>query len=106
MPREARGQYDLIKCVAWYIRFLKRAIEKKTLPTLDGGDEGKHVARVRILRIQTDRIEMELSKLRCQLVAISDVEAVVADLARTSQDASSRSLRCSPRNLWGSPHAS
>jgi hypothetical protein len=32
MPREARGQYDSIKCAAWYIRYLQRAIERKTMP--------------------------------------------------------------------------
>ena len=33
MPREARGQYNPIKCGAWYVRYLRAAIEKKTMAT-------------------------------------------------------------------------
>jgi hypothetical protein len=34
MPREARGQYDPIKCGRWYIRFLQSAWKTKQYPLL------------------------------------------------------------------------
>ena len=34
MPRDARGQYNPIKCGAWYVRYLQAAIEKKTLSAI------------------------------------------------------------------------
>jgi phage terminase Nu1 subunit (DNA packaging protein) len=80
LPKEARGQYDPIKCMAWYVRFLQRAIERKTLPTLEEGDEGGRAARVRILRAQADEKEMALAKLRSQLLAIQDVEKEINHL--------------------------
>ena len=85
MPREARGQYDPIKCAAWYIRYLQRVIDRKIMPTLDGGDAGERAARVRILQTQADLKEIEVAKQRSQLVAIPDVEAAFADLARTTE---------------------
>ena len=86
MPREARGQYDPIKCMAWYIRYLQRAIERKTMPTFEEGSAGgERAARVRILRTQADMKELELAKQRSQLVAIPDVEAAIADLACTTE---------------------
>jgi phage terminase Nu1 subunit (DNA packaging protein) len=84
MPREARGEYDPIKCMAWYVRFLQRAIERKTMPTLEEGDEGERAARVRILRAQADEKEMALAKLRSQLLAIQDVEKEINRLVLTT----------------------
>jgi hypothetical protein len=34
MPRDARGQYNPIKCGAWYVRYLQAAIEKKTFTAI------------------------------------------------------------------------
>src|SRR5882724_3573536 len=36
MPREARGQYDAVKCMLWYIRYLQNVIEKRSVSTLEG----------------------------------------------------------------------
>jgi phage terminase Nu1 subunit (DNA packaging protein) len=85
MPREGRGQYDPIKCAAWYIRFLQNALEKKSVPTLDGGFVGEKEERVRLLRADADLKEMELAKQRGQLIALPDVEAAYADLVLTTK---------------------
>lgn len=94
MPREGRGQYDAIKCAAWYIRYLQSALEKKSVPTLDGGFVGEREERVRLLRADADLREIELAKERSQLVALSDVEKTLADLVLTTR---ARILAIPPR---------
>jgi|SRR6267143_954728 len=85
MPRASRGQYDPIKCAYFYIRYLQRALEKKAVPTLDGGYIGEREERVRLLRADADLREIELAKERGLLVALHDVEAAVTDLVLTTK---------------------
>lgn len=82
LPREARGQYDPIKCLMFYIRYLQRAIEKKSMPTLDGGFVGERAERVRLLRADADLREMELASEQSQLISLFDYERTLADLVR------------------------
>jgi hypothetical protein len=37
LPREKRGQYDAVKCMLWYIRYLQVVIEKKAVNLGNGG---------------------------------------------------------------------
>jgi phage terminase Nu1 subunit (DNA packaging protein) len=85
LPKEARGQFDPVKCMLFYIRYLQHALEKKTVPTLDGGFAGEREERVRLLRADADLREMELAKERGQLVAIQDVEKEMTDLVLTTK---------------------
>jgi phage terminase Nu1 subunit (DNA packaging protein) len=85
MPREARGQYDPVKCMLWYIRYLQQALEKKAVPTLDGGFVGEREERVRLLRADADLREMELAKERGLLVALPDIESKLTDLVLTTK---------------------
>jgi phage terminase Nu1 subunit (DNA packaging protein) len=94
MPREQRGQYDPVKCMLWYIRYLQQAIEKRTTPTLDDGFVGERKERMRLLIADADLKEIELSEQRSQLVAIQDVDKAVADLARA---VSARVMAVPPR---------
>jgi phage terminase Nu1 subunit (DNA packaging protein) len=94
MPKEGRGLFDPMKCMLFYIRYLQQAIERKTVPTLDGGFVGERKERMRLLSADADLKEMELSKQRSQLVAIEDVEKAVTDLARTT---SARLMAIVPR---------
>jgi phage terminase Nu1 subunit (DNA packaging protein) len=94
LPREARGQYDPVKCMLWYIRYLQQVIEKKAVPTLDGGFVGEREERVRLLRADADLREMELAKERGQLVAIQDVEKEMTDLILTTK---ARIMAVAPR---------
>jgi phage terminase Nu1 subunit (DNA packaging protein) len=80
MPRESRGQYDPVKCLLWYVRYLQKALEKRAVPTLDGGFVGEREERVRLLRADADLREIELAKERGQLVSIQDVEKEFTDL--------------------------
>lgn len=94
LPKEARGQFDPVKCMLWYIRYLQSALEKKAVPTLDGGFVGEREERVRLLRSQADLSEIELSKERGQLVAIQDVEKAMTDLVLTTK---ARIMAVAPR---------
>lgn len=94
LPKEGRGQFDPIKCLMFYIRYLQRALEKKSVPTLDGSFVGEREERVRLLRSQADLSEIELSKQRSQLVAIQDVDKAMTDLVVTTR---ARVLAVAPR---------
>jgi phage terminase Nu1 subunit (DNA packaging protein) len=83
LPKEVRGQFDPVKCMFFYIRYLQHALEKKAVPTLDGGFAGAREERVRLLRADADLREMELAKERGQPVAIQDVENAMTDLLMT-----------------------
>lgn len=85
MPREGRGQYDAMKCMAWYIRYLQAALKKKSVPTADGAFVGEREQRVRLLKADADLREIELARERGELVAISDVEAEMTNLVLTTK---------------------
>jgi phage terminase Nu1 subunit (DNA packaging protein) len=94
MPREQRGQYDPVKCMLWYIRYLQQALEKKAVPTLEGGFVGEREERVRLLRADADLREMELARERGQVVTIDDVEKDMTDLILTTK---ARVMAVAPR---------
>lgn len=94
MPRESKGQYDPVKCLLWYVRYLQKALEKKAVPTLDGGFVGEREERVRLLRADADLRELELARERGLLVSIQDVERDMADLILTTK---ARVLAVAPR---------
>jgi phage terminase Nu1 subunit (DNA packaging protein) len=85
MPREARGQYDPVKCMLWYIRYLQSALEKRSVPALDGGFVSERAERVRLLRADANLREMKLAKERALLMALPDVEAMLTDLVLTTK---------------------
>jgi phage terminase Nu1 subunit (DNA packaging protein) len=94
MPRESRGQYDPVKCMLWYIRYLQQALEKKAVPTLDGGFVGEREERVRLLRADADLREMELARERGLVVALPDIEKQLTDLVLTTK---ARIMAIAPR---------
>jgi hypothetical protein len=94
MPRETRGQYDPVKCMLWYIRYLQAVIKKKSVRTPEGGFTGEREERVRLLRAQADLREIELAKERASLVSIADVEQSMTDLVLTTK---SRIMAIAPR---------
>jgi phage terminase Nu1 subunit (DNA packaging protein) len=85
LPKEGRGQFDPVKCMLFYIRYLQKALEKKAVPTLDGRYLGEREERVRLLRADADLREMELASQRSQLVSIQDVEKEMTELVLTTK---------------------
>jgi phage terminase Nu1 subunit (DNA packaging protein) len=94
LPKEGRGQFDPVKCMLWYIRYLQNLLEKKAVPTLDGGFVGEREERVRLLRADADLREMELAKERGLVVSIDDVEQEMTDLILTTK---ARIMAVAPR---------
>jgi phage terminase Nu1 subunit (DNA packaging protein) len=84
LPKEGRGQFDPIKCLMFYIRYLQNKLELKTVPTLDGSFVGEREERIRLLRTQADLAEIELSEQRSQLVSIEDVQKEWTDFCETT----------------------
>ena len=83
LPREGRGSYDPVKCMLWYVRYLQSALEKKSVPTLDGGFSGERVERVRLLRADADLREMELASQRSSVIPVADYERTLAAVVLT-----------------------
>ncbi|HXP70923.1 MAG TPA: hypothetical protein VOA88_16695 [Candidatus Dormibacteraeota bacterium] len=84
LPRESRGRYDPIKCMLWYIRYLETALEKKSVPTLDGGFTGERAERVRLLRADADLREMALASQRSTVISVADYERTLAVFIQTT----------------------
>jgi phage terminase Nu1 subunit (DNA packaging protein) len=83
LPKEGRGLFDPVKCMLFYVRYLQRALEKKSMPTLDGGFVGERVERVRLLRAHADLREMELARLRSSVIPVAVYERTLAVLTQT-----------------------
>lgn len=82
MPREARGKYDAVKCMYWYVRYLQILIEKKSIPPAHR--VGERAERVRLLRAKADIAELQLARVRSQLVTVADVNAFHNELVDTT----------------------
>jgi phage terminase Nu1 subunit (DNA packaging protein) len=94
LPKEGRGQFDPVKCLLWYVRYLQAALEKKSVPTLDGGFVGEREERVRLLRADADLREMELATARALVIPIADYERTLADIILTTK---ARVMAIAPR---------
>jgi len=85
MPREKRGQYVVLKCALWYVRYLQAALEKKAVPLPDGTYAAERDERIRNLRADAELKEIELAKERGFLVSLRDVESTMTDLVLTTK---------------------
>jgi phage terminase Nu1 subunit (DNA packaging protein) len=85
MPREARGQYDPVKCMLFYIRYLQTLLAKKSVPLGDGNFASEREERIRLLRAHADLKEIKLAKKRGLLIALLDIEAMLTDLVLTTK---------------------
>jgi phage terminase Nu1 subunit (DNA packaging protein) len=90
MPREARGEYSLGGCMAWYIRHLQAAVERKHDPERRGDVVAFVRQRRRLTHEQADGIAMRNRVDRGDLVHVGAVAreftgavTVIADFART-----------------------
>lgn len=94
LPKRGRGKYDKLECMDFYITYLQSALEKKSVPTEDGGYAGEKDQRVRSLTVDADLKEMKLRKELGLVVAIADVEKEMTDLILTTK---ARIMSVAPR---------
>jgi hypothetical protein len=85
LPKEGKGQYDPIKCMYWYICYLQAALEKKSVPTLDGGYAGEKDQRVRLLTVDANLKELQFAKERGDVILIAESEKIMSDLVLTTK---------------------
>jgi phage terminase Nu1 subunit (DNA packaging protein) len=78
MPSVGRGQYELGPCMAWYIRFLQKALEKRG-PT--GSEDSADLIneRVKLTREQCEKVALENEIRRGQLADMSEVRMAWAE---------------------------
>lgn len=74
LPREGRGQYDLIKVVRWYVAFLKRQMEELRA----GGEDGLQ-AKARLLKSTANMKEMDEAARREEIVNVNEVATIVEE---------------------------
>jgi phage terminase Nu1 subunit (DNA packaging protein) len=85
LPTEGRGQYDPVKCMLFYIRYLQRKLKSKAVETVDGTYLPEREERVRRLRADSEMKELNLAERRKKLVSISDVERAITELVLTTK---------------------
>lgn len=83
MPKEAHGQFDLGKCMLWYIRFLQEALKRQ-----EGGDgtEGRSASsnlkekRAQVLELEVKKREIQLENARKGTVLIEEAGKIFDDI--------------------------
>ena len=68
MPRVSRGEYEMVKCVQWYIRFLRDQLE-----VARHGTETEAQARLRLIQYTADLRRLDLAERTCEVIRIDDV---------------------------------
>jgi phage terminase Nu1 subunit (DNA packaging protein) len=81
MPKVGRGQFDLISCIRWYIKYLQTKIEEHSVKSRRPEIIALRGQQLRRLRAAADLKEMEVASRREQLVKTSDVRALLSDMA-------------------------
>ena len=82
LPREKRGEYDPIKCMLWYIRYLQAQISRLS-PNVDvaGGEiDNERKERIGLLRADRELRGLELARERGEFMSLTNVEKVMTDL--------------------------
>src|ERR1700722_19379859 len=84
MPHEARGQYDVGRCLAWYVRFLHAQMTRRGI-TEEERNSGVNlrVERHRLMKIQADLGQLELDERRAKMIPISVYETLLIGWAVT-----------------------
>jgi len=83
LPRDARGEYELGACMAWYIRYLQAAIERRS----SGGAPATALAaeRSRQARERTERMRAQNLKARGEVILRDVMQAQLREAWAASQ---------------------
>jgi phage terminase Nu1 subunit (DNA packaging protein) len=78
MPHEARGQYDVGRCLAWYVRYLHAQMTRSGM-TEEEKNSGVNlrVERHRLLKAQADLSELDLLERRGKIIPIAAYEKLL-----------------------------
>jgi len=78
LPTVGRGQYELGPCMAWYIRYLQSKLDKLG-PNTNPETPDLLAEKTRLAREQGDKLALENSIKRGQLLYADDVSRIWAD---------------------------
>jgi phage terminase Nu1 subunit (DNA packaging protein) len=96
MPKAARGQYDPIACVHWYIGRLRTANQKRSSEGPDGLSIDE--AERRLKRAKAESEEMTLAERRRELIPMDEHQHMRSTLVRvTRQRFASVPTRLAPK---------
>jgi phage terminase Nu1 subunit (DNA packaging protein) len=85
MPKEARGRYDLGRCMLWYIRYLQAALKRRSgSEPIDETGRTVQQERLRLLSAEAELKELELGRERGEFIALPDLEKMMTDLVATA----------------------
>lgn len=85
MPKVGRDEFDGVRCMFWYLGRMRRAVAHKETENEDGGHSGLRSERKRLTKAQADREELELAKLRGEMIAVADWEKATSDLVASAK---------------------
>lgn len=105
MPKIARGVYDPLICMHWYLGKLRPAVQRKATEGDDGKARNLQDERARLTAAQADTAEMDRDERRGNLIPIDLYEQKLASWAITTKQ---RVLSLAPRlavKLEGMPRA-
>ena len=85
MPQAERGQYDLVACLEWYVRFLQRAVERRESLSGKSTTEDVRRERARLLQAQAEKIERQNAQRRGELVPIHVFTEMMAGMIATAR---------------------
>jgi|GEM_PF-4449891 len=80
IPRIAKGEYDLERCMMAYIRHLQRAVASKASMNEDGEITTTRNERANLLRIQIERETLDLAKAKGEAMSIADHYTILSSL--------------------------
>jgi phage terminase Nu1 subunit (DNA packaging protein) len=81
LPKEARGKYDSLKCLRWYVRYLQEKLARSFEGHGGAGDAtGLTDQRLRGMKATTELREMELALKKGLTVNVADVQAAWSEL--------------------------
>lgn len=78
MPSAGRGRYDLLACAAWYIRWLRKAVEKRTSETGESTSPWR-TQRLRIAAAEAELKEIEVARKRGEIVTVDEAARLWTD---------------------------
>jgi phage terminase Nu1 subunit (DNA packaging protein) len=84
MPHEARGEYDVGRCLAWYVRYLHAQMHRSGI-TEEERNSGVNlrVERHRLLKAQADLSELDLLERSGRIIPIAVYEKLLIGWAIT-----------------------
>lgn len=69
MPKADRGIYNQDECMSWYVRYLQKALERRS-PRTGTGDETFSEAKLRQAQAEASLKELQLAKQRSEVIEI------------------------------------